>query len=159
MNAKEFRDKLEADGFMNFQEYAPQPKVNIRSLPQNIYKIVKKLESTGLYEFDGYFFIKKWTDNHLKQTETKTIIIPSQDHDDCHQQPNSVLQENNRILMQINGELELDIAALKKYKEDTKNIKSELDDALFWKADTEKKYQASLNIIQIQEERIKELEW
>ena len=59
MNAKEFRDKLEADGFMNFQEYAPQPKVNIRSLPQNIYKIVKKLESTGLYEFDGYFFIKK----------------------------------------------------------------------------------------------------
>ena len=60
--------------------------------------------------------------------------------------------------MQINGELELDIAALKKYKEDTKNIKSELDDALFWKADTEKKYQASLNIIQIQEERIKELE-
>ena len=173
-----FLSKLNEDRYIDLSEYAPQPKVNIRSLPQTIYKIVKNLLDTWACEWDGFYLVHKWMRAPIPQPipqptpQPDTIIkMTAKVHEEYHtQQPthnsnlpdlvdDSILLDNNRILMEQIAKLEFDNDQLKKYKEDTKNLKSDLDDALFWKADIEKKYQDALNIIQIQEERLKELEW
>ena len=169
INVKQFKKEMATNWYVDFGFLYPEI-VKISHLPRGIQDIVRPQIESWNFVIDRTF-IRTNTTEIAETVITPTVTTPTvnipetmvtmtpQAHQEHNQQPDSLIQENNIVLMKVNSELELEILALKKYKEDTKNIKSELDDALFWKADIEKKYQDALNIIQIQEERIKELEW